>query len=940
MDVFEGQTWFPMEEEARWVGMMLGLYHYDVEVVKSFLCSTWWCVRKRRPSSQQHIWKTRGMEFVRFVKRTRHYVHHQHVYTLQVENDHSYNVNGYIVKNCIGLTKDTFLLKQNGLVPVASLNQGDYLLDENYNETRIKSITRMHYDGKIVSIDNHGHTFHTPVYQDKITRPDISYYHNDDIDKQFSNNYLCFLLGYLTQWKSKEKNGWSFWETTTLSDYMLLTNIFQKNIYSFQYHISNMTVSIQTNALQSFVSKCIFNLLFLSVEKLLYFFSCLERTDPSLWRLHYTEKCFLHALCSLVKGKTKSTSRHYVGDVYNIEIETGGGFYAVHALLRSDRKIPLSEWKPGCDASHVYISDSFFHKNFSNERWEEILHSQWTQAKPSLVFVDRNKNECVSGDTRILTQYGIIPIALKKDEMVPVWNGSDFVEVVVAQTGQEKKFLKLYFSNGMSLTCTPYHKFFIKSKDNQIVKVEASHIKCGNELASYQLPSLLSSNVPSSVMMTLEWIAKRSVHVENNIVLFDRDVESLRDILLDLQCCGIKSLITFNSFRNEYELKIEKSRWNQLNYCNLHPTEPVYMEGDVVECIRVDKIEESPKYENSFCFQEKFCGTAIFEGVATGQCENMTGVVCAQGHLDLSTFLVPNPIQKQVANMVVYSSSDCPFVRLLTYFYHGQVDVRVIDVFREEWEQKRHTHALSSLPAIFIDNFYVGDFIDVWSAYLCPILDTENLKHCVHSLCKGLDGSLEREKVMGPVLSSRSLLLNISGFHDVLTAMKLTADDPMAKNLNSTIFEMIYDTALKTSMELSIEKGCCSDSNKIVSMLTNSIGNESVCRDMNKYGVRNMIYLKTCDTKTRNKWWEQDKKALQLELDQDQKEMIPNYLKRVYQDNVPYQDIVEMMIERKAYPLMDHTFSISIHEDMDKETLKKIVQRAWSGGFQRVEIHS
>lgn len=939
MDVFEGQTWFQIEEEAKWVGMILSLHHYDVEVVKSFLCSTWWCIRQRRPSSQQHVWKTCGMEFVRFVKTTRHYKYHTHVYTLEVENDHSYNVNGYIVKNCTGLTKDTFLLNQEGLVPVVSLREGDYLLDENYNKTRIRSITRMHYQGKVVSIDNHGHTFHTVLYQDRIMRPDISYYYNVDIDKQFSNNYLRFLIGYLTEWKSKEVNGWSFWETMTLSDHMLLTNVFLKNMYSFQYHISNMTVSIQTNALQSFVSKCISNLLFLSVEKLKYFFSCLDRTDPMMWRLHSTEQCFVDTLSSLVQGKKKLKSCNYVGDIYNIEVETGDGFYAVHALLGSHRKMSLSEWKPGCGASHLYISDSFFHKNFSNERWEEILHSQWTEGKPSLVFVDRNKNECVSGDTRILTQHGIIPIALKKDEMVPVWNGTDFVEVMVAQTGQEKKFLKLHFSNGMSLTCTPYHKFFIKAKDNNIVKVDASHIKCGNELASYQLPSIMSSKIPSSVMMTLEWIAKRSVYIENNIVLFDRDVESLRDILLDLQCCGIKSLISYNTFRNEYELKIEKARWNQLNYYNLHPTEPLYIEGDVIDSIRVEKIEESSKYQNSFCFQEKFSGTAIFEGVATGQCENMMSIFCAQGHLDLSTFLVTNPMQKQITNMVVYTSSDCPFVRLLQYFYHGKMDVRVIDVFRDEWEQKRHTHALSSVPAIFIDNFYVGDFIDVWGSYLCPILDIETLKYCVHTLCRGLDTSIDRDNgINAAVLSSRSLLLNISGFHDVLTAMKLTPNDPMAKSLNSSIFETIYYTALKTSMELSIEKGCCSDSNKIVSMMTNSIGNDVLCRDLNMYGVRNMIYLKTWNTKRRDKWWEEDKKALHLEKEEIE---IPNYLKQVYQDNnLPYSEIVEMMIDRKAYHVLDHTLSISLNKVVDKDTFKKVIQRAWSGGFHKVEIRS
>ena len=362
--------------------------------------------------------------------------------------------------------------------------------------------------------------------------------------------------------------------------------------------------------------------------------------------------------------------------------------------------------------------------------------------------------------------------------------------------------------------------------------------------------------------------------------------------------------------------------------------QPVCGEGDVVEGICVVKIDESTKYEGSFCFQEKLAGMAIFEGVATGQCENMMGVVCVQGHVDISRFLIPNPFKKQLNNMVVYTTSDCLFLRLLRSCYDGTIEVRDIEVFHEEWEQKRHIHALSNFPAIFIENFYIGDFIDVWEKYLCPLLDFDQLKHTVRSLCRSLDASIEREPCMSVVLSSRSLLLNISGFHDVLAAMKLTLDDPKARQLNSAIFETIHHVALETSVELSVEKGCCDDNQKIVSMLLKTIQNETLCRNMKMYGLRNMIYLKTWETKKLKTWWEQDKNAFPKDA------LIPNYLKQVHQENISSSNLLEMMIDRKAHHVMDTTFPIFMHKEMENETLKKLIQRAWSGGVYKIEIHS
>jgi ribonucleotide reductase alpha subunit len=536
----------------------------------------------------------------------------------------------------------------------------------------------------------------------------------------------------------------------------------------------------------------------------------------------------------------------------------------------------------------------------------------------------------------------VVPISSKKDEIVSVWNGTRFTDVMIAQTGHEKQFLKIHFSNGLCLTCTPYHKFFIVSKqDQQIIKIHASDITCGDEIAPFQLPSISTIDVlPSSIVMTLEWIAKRCVYMENNVVLFDRDVESLKDILLDLQYCGLKSEIVCHPHRNEYELRINKTRWNMLNYRHLNKNTS-YIEGDIVQHLQVVRTETTQKYQESYCFHEPFTGTSIFEGVATGQCENLSDVVCVQGHVDVSRFLKTNPLKKQLQNhqVIVYTTQECPFMRLLRHEYNN-IEIREIETWEEEWNTKRHVHALSTVPAIFLDNLYVGNFMDFWKHYLCPVFDTDNLRHGVYALCHGLDNAVDQEKNVVNEFCfrrNRPLVLFVRGFREVLLQTKLSMEETETHQLNKAIFETIHYAALKASVDMAAQKGPCVNSDKICSFFEPLVKpHEHLRHNIMNHGLRNMIYIRTyCDDDEEEAAQQSFGHFKQMIGTQDD---IPNSLKKIYQEPCQQQKL-QLMVDRKKYNVVDETFDLYLDDEKTEHEISGLQQQLWKEGFYTIRVH-
>ena len=141
----------------------------------------------------------------------------------------------------------------------------------------------------------------------------------------------------------------------------------------------------------------------------------------------------------------------------------------------------------------------------ARELWFKVLDAQMETGTPYLLYKDaankksnqknvgtiKSSNLCVAPETLILTDKGHAEIQSLQDQNVNVWNGKEFSEVTVKQTGENQPLLSVYFDNGKKIDCTPYHKFYVCHKE-EIIRIDAKDLQIGMELESFYLPDACS----------------------------------------------------------------------------------------------------------------------------------------------------------------------------------------------------------------------------------------------------------------------------------------------------------------------------------------------------------------------------------------------------------------------------------------------------------------
>ncbi len=141
--------------------------------------------------------------------------------------------------------------------------------------------------------------------------------------------------------------------------------------------------------------------------------------------------------------------------------------------------------------------------------WFKILDSQMETGTPYLLYKDpankksnqqnlgtiKSSNLCVAPETKILTDEGYFEIKSLEGKSVKVWNGEEFSETTIQKTGTDQELIRIETSDGCSLDCTPYHKFYIQnkynttnSKNNNVELIEAQNLKKNDKLIKCDFP--------------------------------------------------------------------------------------------------------------------------------------------------------------------------------------------------------------------------------------------------------------------------------------------------------------------------------------------------------------------------------------------------------------------------------------------------------------------
>jgi len=291
---------------------------------------------------------------------------------------------------------------------------------------------------------------------------------------------------------------------------------------------------------------------------------------------------------------------------------------------------------------------------------------------------------CVSHNTQILTDTGYITIGDYVNKNIKVWNGEEFSDTIIRYTGDSILY-NVVLSNGMTLECTPKHKWF----SNGIVFTD--QLKIGTIIDDYDFPIIDNDNDntenkdPDTFMNPFihgYYCGSGMIDVSNNepmICLHNHNNHLFDKLNLDFKSCDFEKYKTFyitNHINKKhlfvpinYSLKT-KNEWldGLIKSCNgrissinndfiknvqlllstmgkkscITKEKDIFYvldidDDDTVGVVCVKEIVKLNGIHKTYCFNEPKKHAGVFNGILTGQSEVYSNML---------TNIVKDPIER------------------------------------------------------------------------------------------------------------------------------------------------------------------------------------------------------------------------------------------------------------------------------------------------------
>ena len=342
-------------------------------------------------------------------------------------------------------------------------------------------------------------------------------------------------------------------------------------------------------------------------------------------------------------------------DVWNMYKKQMDSFWRCEEINMSK---DLSEWEKMNDDEKYFIkmvlaffaaSDGIVLENLAQRFMNDIENSEIRAFYSMQIFMENI--HCVSADTLILTSKGYYKIADLENKTVDVWNGEEFSNVEVKNTGNQPLY-RVSLTNGAILDCTPGHKWII-IEDGKEKRVTTEELVEGvTELVDCRFPILDAENhkpysnnglddvllhflpINQDIEYKKVWLIRlltshASIYTTNskNYLIFTLpSVSILKELQLFFTTIGINSnIITLHLVivLDEYNRHI----FDVLNI-NLDleygECDEIITSYDLKQCeylVRVQSIEKKTENAPTYCFNEPERHAGVFNGILTGQSE-------------------------------------------------------------------------------------------------------------------------------------------------------------------------------------------------------------------------------------------------------------------------------------------------------------------------------
>jgi ribonucleoside-diphosphate reductase alpha chain len=455
-----------------------------------------------------------------------------------------------------------------------------------------------------------------------------------------------------------------------------------------------------------------------------------------------------------------------------------------------------------------------------------IIKSQIETGTPYILFKDaanlksnqknlgtiKSSNLCVAPETMVLTEEGYFPISeLAQRSDVRVWNGSEFSDVNVCQTGTMQKLLRVGFDNGLDLRCTPYHKFYIRDTETHQTKtVEAKDLTMGMRIIKHALPVL---NVKTTDSMVAEPYT-HGVFCASGMYTFSPIINlprNKRNIIDHLDYVSYKK--EANTFFISLKYDIEAKYFVPMN--NDQYTKINWLEGLVDGCGKVANGVLQIKvqfawFARTLVFFLQTLG--VFSKTYTQNCssyveidqsglQNLQDLGFYPRHLDVSEVTAENNYDIVKVNKVE-DIKECDDTYCFTEYirhagiFNGILTGQCSEIL--EYSSPDET-AVCNLASIALPSFIEKD--DNGN----NMFNFEKLHMVAGIITKNLNKVIDRnfyptKKCETSNLRHRPIGIGVQGLADTYAILRMPFDSKEAAHLNKQIFETIYHGSMTASM--------------------------------------------------------------------------------------------------------------------------------------------
>ena len=445
-----------------------------------------------------------------------------------------------------------------------------------------------------------------------------------------------------------------------------------------------------------------------------------------------------------------------------------------------------------------YVSEGKYRNKYEASKiWNKILTSQIETGNPYICYKDnvnkksnqinvgviKSSNLCVAPETHIFTSKGWFPIKDIENKDIEVWNGTEFSKTIVKKTGEKQKLIKIYFSNGEILECTPYHKFYvnntiIEAKNLQpymiIDKFEFcmlddynlnnnmedfytrfNNTNIGN-LSTKSITKKIDVPINYTKYIKLKWLEyifntngifiEYNDHFEITMMINEYDfIISIKRLLntmnINIDIIGSVACWKILFFKTELykllKLGVTIKELTIEQFTNIQ-----YIKD--IQVIQVIKIEDNDRYDDTYCFVETLKHKGVFNGILTGQCAEIT----------------------EVSNEKYYAVCNLASIAVNTFLISEENNIY-------DWEK------LHNVAKVITRN--LNKIIDI-NYYPTPETELNNKEN-------------------------RPIGIGIQGFADLLYRLKIPYESDKAIQLNKQVMETIYHGAVEASIELAEKYG-------------------------------------------------------------------------------------------------------------------------------------